>query len=290
MHPLTKTISRPEYHEQIGHREQVSRRLFIERFLLAIGIYPAGLTLLGSTAFAAIPAQPASGDLVSADVKYPGDGGDLQAYLSHPKGKGPFPGIILVDRYLNLEDHIRGVARRLASEGYAVLAIDFLSRQGGTAAFTTNEEQRKALRNVTEAEALNDLSASFKYMDSNSIVKKNDIGIMAFEEGGQKSLLYATMNPKLKAAVIYYGSAPPDDKLAQIQCPVLEFVGDKDTRIAPVVPVLQEKMKQLGKSFESKTYPGVDHGFFDETGERYNEAAANDSWTLVLEFLKRNLH
>jgi carboxymethylenebutenolidase len=112
---------------------------------------------------------------------------------------------------------------------------------------------------------------------------------MAFEEGGQKALLWATTNPKLKAAVIYYGSAPPDDKLAQIQCPVIEFVGDKDARIAPVVPVLQEKMKQLGKSFESKTYPGVDHGFFDETGERYNEAAASDSWTLVLDFLKRNL-
>src|SRR5271156_3888800 len=98
MHPLTRIVSRPD------RCERASRRLFIERFLLAIGIYPVGLTLLGSAAFAATPAQSGSGDLVSTDVEYLGDGGDIQAYLSHPKGNGPFPGIILVDRYLNLED------------------------------------------------------------------------------------------------------------------------------------------------------------------------------------------
>ena len=278
--------------ENIAGQEKLAklnRRSFIERFVLALGVCPVSLSLLGRGALAATPAQSVLDNIESTAVNYPGDGSELQAYLSHPKGKGPFPGVILIDRYLNLEDHIRGVSRRLASEGYAVLAVDFLSRQGGTSAFAAGDAQRKALRNVTEAEALNDLGASYQYLDSNPVVKKNDIAIMGFEEGGQKGLLYATTNPKLKAAVIYYGSAPSDDKLAQIQCPVLELVGDKDTRIAPTVPVTQEKMKQLGKSYESKIYPGVDHVFFDETGERYNEAATKDSWTLVLGFLKRNL-
>ena len=102
-------------------------------------------------------------------------------------------------------------------------------------------------------------------MDSNSAVKKDDIGIIGFAIGGHNSFLYVTTNPKLKAAVIYYGSAPPDDKLARIQCPVLEIVGDKDARFAPAVPVLQEKMKELGKSYEWKIYPGADHDFFDDS-------------------------
>lgn len=284
MHPLTSTVSR------LDRSERVSRRCFIERFLLALGICPVGLNLLGSGVSAAAPSPSVSADVESKDVKYSGDGIMLQGYLSHPKGKGPFPGVIVVDKYLNLVEHGRDVSRRLASAGYAALTADLLSRLGGTSAFATPEAQRKALRSMKNEDELKDLDASYEFMNSNSVVKKDDIAILGFEEGGQRSFLYATANPKLKAAVIYYGTAPSDDKLAQIQCPVLELVGDKDARVAPTVPVAQEKMKQLGKIYESKIYPGVDHAFFDETGERYNEAAARESWVVVLDFLKRNLH
>ena len=177
----------------------------------------------------------------------------------------------------------------MASAGYAALAVDLLSRQGGTSAFTTKEEVTKAYQNVKDDGALSDLDAAYRYMDSNSAVKKGDIAIMGFAPGGQKSFLYATTNPKLKAAVIYYSSAPSDDKLAKIQCPVLELVGDKDKRFAPAVPVIQEKMKQLGKSYESQIYPGADHDFFDKANENYNGEVSKESWAVVLDFLKRNL-
>jgi carboxymethylenebutenolidase len=268
--------------------ENINRRSFIERFALALGIYPVRLGLLRDSALAAL-AQTGSGNIESADMKYPGDGATLQGYLSRPKGKEPFPGIIIVHKNLGLVEHFRGVSRRLASQGYAALAVDLLSRQGGTSAFPTAEATTKALQNVKDDGAISDLDAAYRYMDSNSAVKKDDIGIIGFAIGGHNSFLYATTNPKLKAAVIYYGSAPSDDKLARIQCPVLEIVGDKDTRFAPAVPVIQEKMKELGKSYESKIYPGADHDFFDDTGERYNEAAAKESWTVVLDFLKRSL-
>jgi carboxymethylenebutenolidase len=283
MYSLIKNITSQD---KCGH---ISRRLFVERFILALGICPVGLSLLRSSSLAAIPAQSESGDIGSADVKYPGDGATLQGYLSRPKGKGPFPGIIIVDRNLDLVENGRAFSRRLASQGYAALTVDLLSRQGGSSAFPTLDAASKARRNVTDDGALSDLNAAYQFMDSNSVVKKDDIAIVGFELGGQKSFLYATTNPKLKAAVIYYGSAPVDEKLAQIQCPVLELVGGKDTRIGPAVPVIQEKMKQLGKSYEAKIYPGADHGFFDDTREGYDEAAKKESWMAVLDFLKRNL-
>jgi carboxymethylenebutenolidase len=283
MHSLTENTAR---RDKSGH---INRRLFIERFVLALGIYPVGLRLLGSSGLAAAPAQSGSGNIESADVKYPGDGATLQGYLSRPKGKGPFPGVIIVHHNLGLVEHFRGVSRRLASQGYAALAVDLLSRQGGTGAFATADTATKAFQNVKNEGVISDLDAAYQYLDSNSVVKKDDIAIMGFAAGAQKTFLYVTTNPKLKAAVIYYGSAPPDDQLARIQCPVLEIVGDKDTRFAPAVPVIQEKMKQLGKSYEWKIYPGADHDFFDDTDERYNEAAAKESWTVVLDFLKRNL-
>jgi len=269
--------------------EHINRRLFIERFVLPLGIYPIGLRLLGSSALAAAPAQSGSGNIESTDVKYPGDGVTLQGYLSRPKGKGRFPGVILVHHNRGLIEHFRDVSRRLASQGYVALAVDLLSRQGGTAALATPDAVTKAFQKENDELLISDLDAAYRYMNSNSAVKKDDIAILGFAAGAQKTFLYVTTNPKLKAAVIYYGSAPPDDKLARIQCPVLEIVGDKDTRFAPAVPVIQGKMKQLGKSYEWRIYPGADHDFFEDTDERYNEAAAKESWTVVLDFLKRNL-
>lgn len=283
MQALTKKVTKSD------NSQHISRRLFVGRFVLAVGFCPVGLSLLRSSALAALPAQSESGNIDSADVKYPGDGATLLGYLSRPKGKGPFPGIMIVDRNLDLIENGRAVSRLLAAQGYAALTVDLLSRQGGSSAFPTLDAASKARRNVTDDIALSDLKSAYQYMDTNSAVKKDDIAIVGFELGGQKSFLYATMNPKLKAAVIYYGSTPDDDKLAHIQCPVLELVGGKDTRIAPLIPVIQEKMKRLGKSYEAKIYPTADHGFFDDTREGYNEDVKQESWLVVLDFLKRNL-
>jgi carboxymethylenebutenolidase len=273
--------------DQRDKSEHLNRRLFIQRFVLVLGIYPQAIRLLGQSALGA--GQLGSDNIESADLKYPGDGATLHGYLSRPKEKGPFPGVIIVHHNGGFTEHFRGVARRLASQGYSALAVDLLSRQGGTGAFATSDAITKAFQKVKDEVMISDLDAAYQYMNSNSVVKKDDIAIMGFAAGAQKAFLYVTTNPKLKAAVIYYGSAPPDDKLARIQCPVLEIVGDKDPRFAPAIPVVQEKMKQLGKSYEWKEYPGADHNFFDDTDERYNEAAAKESWTVVLEFLKRNL-
>jgi len=101
--------------------------------------------------------------------------------------------------------------------------------------------------------------------------------------------MLATESELLRAAVVFYGSAPPSDKLAHVGCPVLGLYGETDERITSRVTEVAETMKQYGKQFEYKVYPGAGHAFFNDSGERYNPDAARDAWKQTLEFLKANL-
>jgi len=272
---------------------KINRRVFFERLIAVLGTYPLAHHFLEKSGLAMSLLSPAESDLANVDssaVKYPGTGATIEAYFAKPKGRGPFPGIILIHQNRGLNDHIRDVARRLAGEGFVTLAPDLLSRQGGTASFASPEDATKAFQNVKDDDVVRDLNSAYDYLNQNTSVRKDDIAVMGFCWGGQRSFLYATANPKLKAAVVFYGTPPSDDRLPQIQCPVLGNYGEKDTRVTSTVPATIEKMKQLGKNYDAKIYPNAPHAFFDDTNANaYNEAAAKDAWPRVLSFLKKNL-
>src|SRR5581483_5963681 len=112
---------------------------------------------------------------------------------------------------------------------------DLLSRQGGTASFATPDDATKAFGNVKDEDVVKDLDAAYQYLQSNAAVKKDDCAVWGFCWGGQRSFLYATANPKLKAAVVFYGTPPPDDKMANIKAPVLANYGSEDARVTSTV-------------------------------------------------------
>lgn len=271
---------------------KINRRVFFERLIGVVGSYALAHHFLEQSGLAMSLISPAESDMANVEstaVKYPGEGVTVEAYLSRPKGNGPFPGIVLIHENRGLNDHIRDVARRLASQGYATLAPDLLSRQGGTASFASPDDATKAFQNVKDDDAVRDLNSAYAYLNSNSAVKKDNIAVMGFCWGGQRSFLYATANPKLRAAVVFYGTPPTDEQLAKIQCPVLGSYGEKDTRVTSTVAATEQKMKELGKSYDPKVYPEAEHAFFNDTGPRYNEAAAKDAWARVTTFFKKNL-
>ncbi|MBI2816713.1 MAG: dienelactone hydrolase family protein [Acidobacteria bacterium] len=272
---------------------KINRRVFFERLIAVLGTYPLAHHFLEQTGLAMTllsPAESDQADVDSSTVKFPSDGATIEGYFSKPKGNGPFPSVILIHENRGLNDHIRDVARRLAAQGYATLVPDFLSREGGTASFATSEDATKAFSKVTDEVVIKDLDAAYKYLQSNSAVKKDDCAVWGFCWGGQRSFLYATANPKLKAAVVFYGSPPSEEKLANIKAPVLGNYGSEDARVTSTVPATTEKMKSLGKSYDAKIYDGAQHAFFNDTNkERYNEAAAKDAWARSLAFLKKHL-
>ncbi|MDR3670909.1 MAG: dienelactone hydrolase family protein [Holophaga sp.] len=113
------------------------------------------------------------------------------------------------------------------------------------------------------------------------------VACLGFCMGGGLSALLACEEPRLAGAAIFYGSAPPLDRVPRIQCPVAGFYGGLDERICAGLPAFAEAMRANGKSFESQVYPDAPHAFFNDTRPAYHVQATRDSFARVLEFLRR---
>jgi len=285
---------------------RISRRVFIERLISVLGSSALAQHWLVSSGWAGTPQSNVSPQepgpepeslpgVESSAVLYPGEGATLLGYLSRPQPRDdakPFPGLLLIHESTGLNDHIRDVARRLAAEGYFVLAVDQLSRQGGTASFLSPDAAAEACDNAGDedvARGIEDLEAATSYLAFHPLVETGRIGVLGFGWGGERAFLYATVNPALKAAVVFYGGPPPEDQLAAIETPVLGHYAANDPRVTSTVAATRAAMQRLGKSYDAKIYPGVAPAFFNDTGSAYDEAAALDAWTRTLAFLKQRL-
>ncbi len=271
----------------------LDRRAFVARLIALTGSMAAAHLLLESSGLAATLVSARESKQLKVDsaaVKYAGAGGvELGGYLSAPQGKGKFPAVVVIHENRGLNDHTRDVARRFAAEGFVALAPDILARKGGTGSMLSPDKAREAISAISAEEALADLRAGVAYLDSHKQVKSGRLGSVGFCWGGARSFMLAVEEPKLRAAVVFYGSAPPPEKLQQVRAPVLGLYGETDERITSRVPEVADALKKAGKSFEYKIYPGAGHAFFNDTGERYNAEAAKDAWARTLAFFRTKL-
>ena len=272
--------------------EKIDRRGFLSRITALSGTYAAAHLLLEQTGLAQTVLSEKESKKANVDssvVEYKNGSVDLSGYLSKPLKKGKYPAIIVIHENRGLNEHTRGVARRFAESGYVALATDALSRSGGTASFDTPEKVREAFGKLDMKEVMSDLDASLNFLNSHENVKKDRLASIGFCWGGARSFLLATEPNKLKAAVVFYGTAPTNEQLAKVHAPVLGIYGETDTRITSKVPETDAEMKKLKKPFEYKIYAGAGHAFFNDTGDRYNAEAAADAWVRTLAFLKKNV-
>lgn len=261
-----------------------------------------------------------------ADVRFGGEQRKLDGYLVLPDGVGPYPAVIVIQEIWGVDDQIRGVCRRFAQAGYAALAPDLYTgelketmrpenimagmafmRQAppevqrdpsllGEALAERSPEERRALTALMSvmsperrAEFARDLVGAFGYLSSRPEVDSARIGSLGFCLGGGLSFHLATLEPRLRACVVFYGENPPADVIAAIHAPVLGLYGADDRRITDTVPDVVEQMEAAGKSFEHHVYEGAPHAFFNDTRPTYRAEAAADAWRQVLAFLKRTL-
>jgi carboxymethylenebutenolidase len=272
----------------------LDRRAFIARLIAVTGSMASAHLLLESSGLAGTlvsERESRQSKVSSATVKYPSANGvSVSGYLSTPQGRGKFPAVIVIHENRGLNDHTRDVARRFAAEGFVALAPDLLSRKGGTGTMASPDKAREALSTLPVEDAITDLKAGLAYLDRHAKVRRGRLGSVGFCWGGARSFMLAAEEPRLlRAAVVFYGSAPPPDKLVQVRCPVLGLYGERDERITSRVPEVAEALKRSGKQFEYKIYTGAGHAFFNDTGERYNAEAAKDAWGRALAFLRVNL-
>jgi carboxymethylenebutenolidase len=100
------------------------------------------------------------------------------------------------------------------------------------------------------------------------------VAVSGFCWGGGKTFAYATRNPDIAAAFVFYGSAPPEDALSKVKVPVYGFYGEMDNRITGAVPEVAKALKAADKKFEPVIYDGAGHGFM-RTGEAKDGSAEN---------------
>ena len=272
--------------------EKLDRRGFLTRLVALTGTYAAAHLLLEQTGLAQTvmsDKESKKANVDSSAVEYKNGDVKLSGYLSKPLKKGKYPAILVIHENRGLNEHTRDVARRFAAAGYVALASDALSRKGGTGSFATPEKAREAFQTLDMTEVMSDLNAGLSFLNSHKNVKKGKLASIGFCWGGARSFKLATEPNDLKAAVVFYGTAPTDEELSKIHVPVLGIYGETDERITSKVPEVAKKMKELKKTYEYKIYDGAGHAFFNDTGDRYNAEAAKDAWARTLAFLKKNV-
>lgn len=134
------------------------------------------------------------------------------------------------------------------------------------------------------------LLAATKYLrEERAETRGQKIGSVGYCMGGGLSALLACHDPQLGAACIYYGSAPAEDLVPRIHCPVFGFYGGEDARVNAGIPAFTEAMKKAGKRFESHVYPGAQHAFFNDDRPSYHAGASRDAFARTLEVFRTNL-
>ena len=222
-------------------------------------------------------------------MEFEGNGASLKGYLSRPKGPGPHPAVLVIHENRGLLPHFPDVTRRLAVEGYAALAVDMLSREGGTGTFANTNDARDALRKIARDQIVGDADAGVAYLQAQDFVRRDRVGAMGFCFGGSIVWLLAVRNKEIRAAVPFYGSAPPLEEVANLNIPVLGIYGAEDNRINAGVPDLEAALKGLGKTYKFRTFAGANHAFFNDTGRRYHPEAAGGAWRETLAWFETHL-
>lgn len=214
-------------------------------------------------------------------------GGEINGQLSRPKEAGKkLPGVLVVHENRGLNPHIADVGRRAAIAGFISLSPDALTPLGGYPG--TDDEGREMQRKRDRGEMLQDFIAGYEYLKNHPECDGN-VGVVGFCFGGWISNMMAVEVPGLKAAVPFYGGQPDSDQVSKINAPLMLHFAELDKRVNEGWPAYEEALKKNGKVYEAFMYPGVNHGFHNDTTPRYDEAAAQLAWERTIAFFEKNL-
>lgn len=227
-------------------------------------------------------------ELETGFVSFSSQGDEISAYLARPGEEGQYPAILVCHENRGLNDHIKDVTRRFAKEGYVALAVDLLSREGGAENIDA-EQVPGLLGDAGPARHEADFIAAFNYLQRLDFVDGQRIGMTGYCFGGGVTWQVATAEPGLKAAVPFYGRAPELDKVANIQAAVLGVYAELDQRINAGNDALEQALTEANINHQFTVYPGVNHAFHNDTGQRYVEEQATQAWLDTLTWFETYL-
>ena len=253
---------------------------------------PASLPASEASAKQVLETSPRHGEW--ADVKMPDGGTPIRTWIVYPERKDKAPVVLLVHEIFGLTPWIRAVADQLAKDGFIAVAPDLLSGKGPGGGGTEATSSRDEVVGLVRALKPEEVKARLDAVRAHALALPAASGKSAtigFCWGGGQSFAYATVQPALDAAIVYYGTSPETAQLASIKAPVLGLYGGDDARVNTTIEPASAEMKKLGRTYETEIYAGAGHGFLrDQEGrEGANRKAAEQAWPRTVAFLKKNL-
>jgi carboxymethylenebutenolidase len=269
----------------------ISRRDFLDGAAkFAVGGFTAAAMLESLRPNYAFAQQIAKDDdrIKAEYLTYPSPqgSGTMRGYFARPAKDGKWPGVVVIHENRGLNPYIEDVARRLAVASFVAFAPDALTPLGG---YPGDEEKAaKLFGQLDPAKRTEDLVAAVGFLKSRPECTGR-VGAVGFCFGGGMVNTFAVRLPDLAAAVPFYGAQPSAADTAKIKAPLQIHYAGLDERINAGWPAFEAALKANGVKYEMFMYPGVNHGFHNDTTPRYDEEAAKLAWLRTISFLNANL-
>ena len=276
-----------DWYDEYAHGD-IDRRTFMARLAKLTG---AGISMSLLTT-ALIPnyalAEQVSfndADINASFVNFESPDGHLEGrgYLVKPSGlTGKAPVVLVVHENRGLNPYIKDVARRLAKKGYVAFAPDALHSLGG---YPGNDDEGKAMqKSLDRGKIEQDFIAAAKFLKSHEL-SSGKLGVVGFCFGGYISnMLAATLPDTVNAAVPFYGTPAKDEIVGNIKGPLMLQFAELDKRVNKSWPAYEALLKKLNINYRAYVYPGVNHGFHNDSTGRYDKEAAELAWSRTLKF------
>lgn len=256
----------------------------------------------------AVASNPVTADVITTDsqgivageVNVPVADGQIPAYRAMPAQAGKHPVVLVVQEIFGVHEHIKDVCRRYAKLGYFAIAPELFARQGDVSKMTDiGQILSTVVAKVPDAQVNADLDATVAFARASGRAQADRLGLVGFCWGGRAAWVYARHNPKLKAAVAYYGllegmksdlkPKDPIDFATELKVPVLGLYAGTDAFVkTETVDRMSSGLRQSGSGSEIVVFPGVDHGFNADYRPSYNQSAATYAAQLAHDWLKRH--
>ena len=268
---------------------QLSRKEFIKKLSILTGGTAMAMTVLPllENNYVAAASLVNEDELSTETISYKGVNGEMKGFLAKPKNGKNLGCVLVIHENRGLNPHTIDVTKQVAAAGFLALGVDALSVTGGTPA--DEDKAREEIGKLNPADNLQNYLLGLDYLR-----KRKDgngkVGCVGFCWGGRMANLLAVNDPKLLAAVAYYGAQVEASEVPKIKASLLLHYAGLDERINAGIPAYEAALKQNGIDYQLYVYEGVNHAFNNNTSPtRYNEAAAKLAWGRTIDLFKKKL-
>lgn len=260
----------------------IDRRGFLDRAskYAVGGLTAAGILELMNPKFAEAQIVPTDDKRIKtewAEIDSPKGYGKIKAYVAKPaNATGKLPTVLVIHENRGLNPHIEDIARRLAVDNFLAVAPDALTPLGGYPK-EGEDKARELFPKLDQAKTREDMIAAANYARTRSD-SNGKLGAVGFCYGGGVVNFLATRMPELAAGVPFYGGGPPVEDVKNIKAAMLVHHGALDERLVAGWPAYEAALKAANVKYEGYIYPGAQHGFNNNTTDRFHPEAAKQAW------------